>query len=71
MKHMTATGTVLHSISVENTRLDRQVKKVLACKPILAVILSETVEECHGMTITEIEQCIEGEVAIKEFGIID
>lgn len=66
MKHMTATGTVLHSISVENTRLDRQVKKVLACKPILAVILSETVEECHGMTITEIEQCIEGEVAIEE-----
>lgn len=65
MKTLTATGNVLNNISSKNYKLDHQMKKVLACKPILAIILSETVEECKGMSCEVIEKCIEGDIAIE------
>ena len=43
MEELTATGNTIVSVSPENIQLDRQATKVLACKPILAIILKETV----------------------------
>lgn len=60
MKQLTATGSTITSVSQEHIKLDRQIKKVLACKPILAIILKESVEECKEMSCDEIEKCIEG-----------
>ena len=42
---------------------------MLACKPILSRILSEVVDECHGMTFEEIEACIEGEIQIERIPV--
>lgn len=44
--------------------LDLALKRVLACKPILARILKGVVEECSGMDAEEVEACIEGEVSV-------
>ena len=66
MEELTATGNTIVSVSPENIQLDRQVKKVLACKPILAIILKETVAECSEMSCEDIESCIEGDILIEE-----
>ena len=66
MEELTTTGNTIVSVSPENIQLDRQVKKVLACKPILAIILKETVAECNEMSCEDIENCIEGDVLIEE-----
>ena len=66
MEELTATGNTIVSVSPENIQLDRQVKKVLACKPILAIILKETVAECNEMSCEDIESCIEGDILIEE-----
>lgn len=63
---LSVTGNTINNIAQENIKMDRQIKKVLACKPILAVILSEVVKECEGMSTEEIINCIEGEVTIEE-----
>lgn len=65
MEQLTATGNTINSISQKDIKLDHQIKKVLACKPILAIILSETVEECKGMSCEEIEKCIEGDILVE------
>lgn len=65
MKQLTATGSTITSVSQEHIKLDRQIKKVLACKPILAIILKESVEECKEMSCDEIEKCIEGKVVVE------
>jgi hypothetical protein len=58
------TAKTVAAIPSSEIKLDRQVKRVLACKPILSRILAEVVEECHGMSFEEVEQCIEGDVMI-------
>ena len=70
MEHLTPTGEVIRSILPEKIKLDLQIKRVLACKPILAVILSETVDECKGMSYQEIESCIEGDVSVEEIQLL-
>lgn len=60
------TGKMIASMSSTEIKLDNQVKKVLACKPILSRILAEVVEECKGMDYQEVEACIEGEVMITQ-----
>lgn len=67
---LTETGKVISSVENLNIKLDRQIKKVLACKPILAAILAEVVDECKGMSREEVEACIEGEVVVERV-IID
>ena len=69
MEKLTATGNTIASISQENLKLDHQIKRVLACKPILAIILKETVAECKGLSCEEIERCIEGEVSIDKIPV--
>ena len=51
----------------ENITLDKKIKEVLACKPILARILSGCMNEFDGMSYEEIEACIEGK---PDVGII-
>lgn len=43
---------------------DRQIKNLLACKPILAMILKEVVSEVKDMSVDKIEACIEGEIFV-------
>lgn len=69
MSRLTGTGKVIASTSPEEIKLDKQIKRVLACKPILARILAEVVEECKGMSYDEVESCIEGEVSIDEIPV--
>ena len=57
---------MIRSISQDDNKLDQQIKRVLACKPILAVIFSEVIEECKDMSYEEIISCIEGEVQIDQ-----
>lgn len=63
-KIITQTTKTICSMSPEEIRLDHQIKKVLACKPILSRILQGVVQECRNMTPEEVEACIEGEVMI-------
>jgi len=63
-KVLNQTGRRIKSLSSDEIKLDKQIKKVLACKPILSRILLEVVEECEGMTPEEVERCIEGEVLV-------
>ena len=45
-------------------KLDKNVKLILAFKPVLARIFKESVSECAEMSFEEIEHCIEGEPSI-------
>lgn len=65
-KIITQTTKTICSMSPEEIKLDHQIKKVLACKPILSRILQGVVEECKDMTPEEVEACIEGEVLIDK-----
>ncbi len=56
---------IVTTVPPEKLKLDHQIKKVLAQKPILARILKGTVEECRWMSAEEIEQCIEGEPMVE------
>lgn len=69
MNKLTETGKVIVSTSPEEIKLDKQIKRVLACKPILARILAEVVEECKGMSYDDVESCIEGEILIEEIPV--
>ena len=69
MNKLTETGKVIVSTSPEEIKLDKQIKRVLACKPILARILAEVVEECKGMSYDDVESCIEGEILIDEIPV--
>lgn len=60
--------TIIHMDQTE-VLLDKQIKKLLACKPILACILQETVQECSLMSLEEIEQCIEGVPVIEKIPV--
>jgi hypothetical protein len=60
------TAKTFAAIPSSEIKLDRQVKRVLACKPILSRILAELVEECRDMSFEEVEQCIEGDVMIDQ-----
>jgi hypothetical protein len=66
MEQLTQTGEVIKSISPNNMKLDKQIKRVLSCKPILSVILADVVDECKGMSCREIESCIEGDISIEK-----
>lgn len=63
---LSATSELLMSMEQKSIKTDLRIKKVLACKPILAVIFAEVVEECEGMSYEEIESCIEGDVVVEE-----
>ena len=65
----TALGEEIVSMDSAEIRLDRNIKNILAYKPILARIFRETVIECKEMTYDEILQCIEGEVHIDTIGL--
>ena len=52
------TADTLMGINQADIKADAQIKKVLACKPVLAVILKETVAECQDMELLTIENCI-------------
>ena len=49
----------------DRLKVDQNVKKILAYKPLLARIFKETVAECKDLTYEEIIDCIEGEVRIS------
>lgn len=53
------TADTIMSIDQADIKADAQIKKVLACKPVLAVILKETVAECKDMELLTIENCID------------
>ena len=63
---LTGLGKELISSDQYRIKLDQTVKKILAYKPLLAMIIKETVSECLGMSLSEIEQCIEGDVLISK-----
>ena len=65
----TALGEEIASMDSAEIRLDRNIKNILAYKPILARIFRETVIECKEMTYDEILQCIEGEVHVDTIGL--
>lgn len=69
MKQKTYTAKVIESIDQSMIKLDHQVKKVLACRPILARILKGVVEECHELSIEDVECCIEGEIYIEKIPV--
>ena len=60
-----STAKVVGSAKDGCIAIDRQIKNVLACKPILACIFRETVTECKGMSIEDIIPCIEGTPEIE------
>lgn len=66
---LTNTGKTIQQIPQAELKLDYQIKKVLSCKPILARILAEVVEECKDMSYNEIEKSIEGDVLIDRVPI--
>jgi hypothetical protein len=49
--------------------LDKHIKKLLACKPILACILQETVAECKNMSLEEVEASIEGTPLVEKIPV--
>ncbi len=63
--YLNTTGKTIFSLSGKDFMLDQYIKQILACKPILACILHETVQECRNMTLEEIACCIEGDVIIS------
>lgn len=65
MQKMTPTAVTITGTDPREIKLDRQIKKVLACKPILSMILKYTVQECHDMTLEQVMACIEGETRIE------
>lgn len=67
---LNATGNTIDNIEQEQIKMDNQIKEVLSCKPILAVIFSEVVVECKGMSTEEIINCIEGDVKIEQEPIL-
>lgn len=60
------TAKTIACIPSAEIKLDRQIKRVLACKPILSRIFSAVIEECNGMTYNEVEACIEGNVLVEQ-----
>lgn len=66
---LTTTGETIAGMKQSEVLFDRQIKRLLACKPILACILQETVEECMGMTLEEIELCIEGNPQVQQVAV--
>jgi len=69
MEQLTGLGETIISTPQEEIKLDRYIKNVLAFKPLLARIFSETITECKGLTYEEIERCIEGELLVESVGI--
>ena len=63
--HLDETGKTLLSLDGKDLMLDQYIKQILACKPILACILHETVQECSHMSLKEISTCIEGDILIS------
>ena len=66
MEQLTTFGKRLKGTDQNKKKLDENVKKILAYKPLLARIFKEVMDECRSMSYEEIEKCIEGEVLISE-----
>lgn len=66
MNNLNSLGKMVVSMNPAEIKLDQNVKKILAYKPLLARILKEVVEECRELSYEEIEKAIEGEVIIDE-----
>ena len=66
MREKSTLAKNLVSMSSEEIKVDMNVKKILAHKPLLARILKEVMAECDDMSYEQIEGCIEGEVRISE-----
>ena len=66
MEKLTDLGKTVRAVDPLKAKLDRTVKRVLAFKPLLARIFREVVTECSGMSVEQIESCIEGEALISE-----
>lgn len=66
MEKLTDLGKTVRAVDPLKAKLDRTVKRVLAFKPLLARIFREVVAECSGMSVEQIESCIEGEALISE-----
>ena len=64
MEQLTGLGKTIIATDQDRIHLDQTVKNILAYKPLLARIFKETVEECRGMSLKEIEDCIEGDVLV-------
>lgn len=64
MSQFSPTAKIIQSIHSDELKLDLQIKKVLACKPILAPILQGVVKECQNMTNEQVEACIEGDIIV-------
>ncbi len=66
MRELTALGKTLTGTDPNKIRLDENVKKILAYKPLLARVLKAVMDECKYLSFEEIESCIEGEVVISK-----
>ncbi len=60
----TYTGDVVLRTMPDEMTLDHQVKKVLACRPILAYILKHTLSELRQMPLGEVEACISSTIEV-------
>lgn len=66
MQKMTPTAVTIAGTDPGEIKLDLQIKKVLACKPILSMILKEVVKECRDLTLEQMMDCIEGNPQIEK-----
>lgn len=53
----------------QKAAFDRQVKQILSYKPFLAWILKTCVDKFSGVSIEEIEGCIEGKPSVAEMAV--
>lgn len=66
MEQLTTLGKTITATDPCKLKLDGNVKKILAYKPLLARIFKEVMEECKNLSYEEIEKCIEGDVIISK-----
>ena len=66
MEQLTSLGKTLKGTNPTKIKLDQNVKKILAYKPLLARLFKEVMAECKNLSYEDIEKCIEGEVVVSE-----
>lgn len=67
-KRKTRTARMIETAD-QKAAFDRQVKQILSYKPFLAWILKTCVDKFSGVSIEEIEGCIEGKPSVAEMAV--
>lgn len=62
-------GKEICNIEDNKAKFDKQIKRLLACKPILSRILKLSIKECRDYSYKEIESFIEGDIQIEQIPI--